>query len=55
MGSPQQPDIRQQAALEAAGPLQLLDSPQWVSCTGGKVELAFDLPRHGVSLVQWSW
>jgi xylan 1,4-beta-xylosidase len=55
MGSPQKPDAGQQAMLEAAGQLQLLESPRWVACEGGRVELPFDLPRHGVSLVNLSW
>jgi xylan 1,4-beta-xylosidase len=47
MGSPQQPTPEQQAALEAAGQLQLLDSPQWR--TG---DVRFSLPRQSVSLLQ---
>jgi xylan 1,4-beta-xylosidase len=51
MGSPQQPTPAQYAALEAAGQLQLLESPRWIS----KTELRFELPRQGVSLVELSW
>ncbi len=55
MGSPQQPTPEQYTALEAAGQLQLLTSPQWVTPQQGVVGLNFPLPRQGVSLVQVSW
>src|SRR5206468_964815 len=55
MGSPLKPDAAQQTLLESAGQLQMLESPRWVTSDGGKVELPFDLPRQGVSLVQLSW
>jgi xylan 1,4-beta-xylosidase len=55
MGSPQQPTADQYARLEAAGQLELLDSPRWVGATSGAVDLAFPLPRQGVSLVELSW
>ncbi len=55
MGSPQSPTPEQYRALEAAGQLQLLESPRWVTATEGAVELNFALPRHAVSLVQLAW
>ncbi len=55
MGSPAQPSPEQYARLEAAGQLQLLDSPRWREVKGGKVEIRFPLPRHAVSLVRLSW
>ena len=55
MGSPAQPSTEQYAQLEAAGQLQLLTSPEWRPAKDGKVELAFQLPRHAVSLVRVSW
>jgi xylan 1,4-beta-xylosidase len=55
MGSPQKPDAKQQAILESAGQLQLLESPRWIAAGGGGIELPFDLPRQGLSLVQLSW
>jgi xylan 1,4-beta-xylosidase len=55
MGSPQNPTPEQYARLEAAGQLQLLTSPEWVSGKDGKVELSFSLPRQAVSLIQVSW
>jgi xylan 1,4-beta-xylosidase len=55
MGSPQSPSPEQYATLEAAGQLQLLDSPHWIAASKGTTAIAFDLPRQGVSLVQLSW
>ena len=55
MGSPQSPTPEQYARLEAAGQLQLLESPRWVASQSGAVELIFALPRQAVSLVQVSW
>jgi xylan 1,4-beta-xylosidase len=55
MGSPQQPSPEQYAHLEAAGALQLLESPRRVSTKQGSLELEFALPRNSVSLVQMSW
>lgn len=55
MGSPQKPNQEQYARLEAAGQLELLESPRWISSAAGQVEVAFALPRQAVSLVQVSW
>jgi Glycosyl hydrolases family 39. len=55
MGSPQQPTREQYAKLERAGQLELLQSPQWLPVTGGKVTVSFSLPRQGVSLLQFGW
>ncbi len=55
MGSPQKPTAGQYAVLEAAGQLQMLGSPVWASPRNGSVQLDFELPRQGVSLVQVSW
>jgi xylan 1,4-beta-xylosidase len=55
MGSPQNPTPAQYAQLEAAGQLELLESPRWLSPEKGRVELSFTLPRQGVSLVQAGW
>jgi xylan 1,4-beta-xylosidase len=52
LGSPQSPTPEQYAALERAGQLQELDSPRWMNARGGKLELAFPLPRQGVSLIR---
>jgi xylan 1,4-beta-xylosidase len=55
LGSPQSPTPEQYAALEAAGQLELLESPRWIDLRGGKAELQFTLPRQGVSLVRLTW
>jgi xylan 1,4-beta-xylosidase len=55
MGSPQQPSAEQYARLEAAGGLELLESPRWVSTASNRLELDFIMPRHAVSLVQISF
>lgn len=55
MGSPQQPTPAQYAQLEAAGQLQMLGSPEWRSPLKGSLDLAFSLPRQGVSLIEITW
>lgn len=55
MGSPQQPTPEQYARLEAAGHLELLESPQWVAARAGKVRVEFSLPRQGLSFVRVRW
>jgi xylan 1,4-beta-xylosidase len=55
MGSPQQPEATQYAALESAGQLQMLDSPRWLTSSNGTIHLVFDLPLHGVSLIRFTW
>ncbi len=55
LGSPEAPDPDQYKLLEAAGQLQLLESPKWIDIRGGAAALTFSLPLQGVSLVQLSW
>lgn len=55
MGSPQNPAPEQYAQLERAGQLEMLESPYWGESSGGKVSLAFKLPRQAVSLVDIEW
>jgi len=55
MGSPQPPSPEQYRALEEAGQLQLLDSPQWARVSQGALSLEFVLPRQAVSLVRAEW
>jgi xylan 1,4-beta-xylosidase len=55
MGSPQKPTAEQYAALEAAGQLELLESPSWLRCGGGECKMEISLPRQGVSLVRLQW
>ncbi len=55
MGSPQPPTPAQQAELERAGQLALLEPTRAVDVDGGRVALDFALPRQGVSLVLLRW
>jgi xylan 1,4-beta-xylosidase len=55
MGSPQNPSPEQYARLEAAGNLELLNSPSWGWTEAGAAAIKFSLPRQAVSLVQLSW
>ena len=55
MGSPQSLDEQQFAVLEKAGQLEMLHSPEWIQSTNGEVQLNFDLPRQGVSLLRITW
>ncbi len=55
LGSPQKPTADEQARLEAAGQLQMLDPPKLVTAADGRVSLTFPLPRQAVSLVTLTW
>jgi xylan 1,4-beta-xylosidase len=55
MGSPAQPSGEQFRALEAAGQLQLLASPEWLTASNGSLTLKFDLPRQAVSFIRVTW
>jgi xylan 1,4-beta-xylosidase len=54
MGSPQEVNDHQFETLEQAGQLQLLTSPFWSNITKNQLELNFDLPSHGISLIHIS-
>jgi xylan 1,4-beta-xylosidase len=55
MGSPQSPTPEQYAKLQAAGQLQLLDSPRWITPADGEMKLKVQLPRQGLSLLRLTW
>ncbi|NBA84433.1 beta-xylosidase [Emticicia sp. CRIBPO] len=55
MGSPKQPTAEQISALEKAGQLQLLTSPEWISPVKGTAQIKMQLPRQGVSFLQFKW
>ncbi|HEY8968614.1 MAG TPA: beta-xylosidase, partial [Puia sp.] len=55
MGSPQSPSAEQITALERAGQLELLTSPEWVKTDNGQATISFMLPRQGVSLLKLEW
>jgi xylan 1,4-beta-xylosidase len=55
MGSPQDPTPEQYTTLQAAGQLQLLDSPRWITPENGEIKLDVQLPRMGLSLLRVTW
>jgi xylan 1,4-beta-xylosidase len=55
IGSPATPTPEQQAALERAGALANIGSPQKMMTKGGKLTLPLELPRQGVELARISW
>lgn len=55
MGSPSNPSTDQDQHLKAAGQLQLLESPRWVSVAGNAMELTFAEPSQGMSLLNLTW
>lgn len=55
MGSPQNPTPSQAAQLKAAGELEMLGSPQWLSADHGQLTMSIQLPSEAVSLLQFSW
>jgi xylan 1,4-beta-xylosidase len=55
LGSPQTLDPQQQEKLQAAGQLQLLESPHWQSIQNGKLHLTFSLPLQGLSVICIAW
>jgi xylan 1,4-beta-xylosidase len=55
MGEPQNPTPEQYAKLQAAGQLQLLDSPRWITPENGAIQVDVQLPRMGLSLLRVTW
>ncbi|HEY7307139.1 MAG TPA: beta-xylosidase [Bryobacteraceae bacterium] len=55
MRSPQHPTSGEYAKLEAAGQLQMLASPRWVTVRNGALNQHFSLERQGLSLLRLSW
>ena len=55
IGSPQQVTNEQYKKLESAGQLHLYTSPEWIETNSRNVDLKFDLPKQGVSLIQLTW
>lgn len=55
MGSPQNPSPEQIAELVKAGQLKLFTSPEWVKMVDGKTNIKMNLPRQGVSFLQFIW
>ena len=55
LDSPQNPTDEEYAALERAGQLQLLKSPEWVEVDAGVLKQQFSLTRQGVALIRLTW
>lgn len=55
MGSPEQPNAEQYKKLEAAGGLEVMESPRWITVEDGGTKLNIPLPLQAVSLVDVSW
>ena len=55
MGSPQTPTAKQYAQLKEAGQLELLNSPQWLEVSAGKVIISTVLPRQATSMMRLTW
>jgi xylan 1,4-beta-xylosidase len=55
LGSPQSPTAEQYSKLEAAGQLQLMDSPRWIDHRADAIDLQFSLPLQAISLIELSW
>jgi xylan 1,4-beta-xylosidase len=55
MNSPQHPTAQQYAELQAAGQLQLLNSPEWLDVANGEAKIKTDMPRQGISLLLLKW
>jgi xylan 1,4-beta-xylosidase len=55
MGSPENPTPEQFAKLQAAGHLELLDSPKWMTPENGEIKVDMQLPRQALSLLRVTW
>ena len=55
MGSPQAPTPQQMVELKARDGLELLESPRWLTVSGGAVSVSTELPRQSISLLQLDW
>jgi xylan 1,4-beta-xylosidase len=55
MGSPQHPNAKQYADLQAAGQLESITSPVWMEVSNGQAKVSMDLPCEGISLLHLKW
>jgi xylan 1,4-beta-xylosidase len=51
-GKPMYPAPGQRAAIKARDGLELLEPPRTIAAPGGAVQLRFELPVHGISLIE---
>jgi xylan 1,4-beta-xylosidase len=54
MGSPQRPTPTQYAELEQSGRLAEIESPKLSDANDGRLTVSFELPRQGVTLLEFS-
>jgi xylan 1,4-beta-xylosidase len=55
LGGPKAPTAEQLEEMARAGELATLGSPVYRDIRNGRIELEFELPRHGVSLIEIFW
>ncbi len=55
MDSPQAPTAEQYARLQAAGQLQLFDSPRWITAEDRTIQVQLQLPRAALALLRLSY
>ena len=55
MGMPQHPTKEQIELLEQSGQLHMFTSPEYVDVTNKGLQIKFELPRQGVSLIKLDW
>jgi len=55
MGSPMAPNEQQYAQLEKASELTAVEDPAALAVNDGKLDVKFELPRQGVSLLVFEW
>jgi len=55
MGSPKELTGKEYKALEAAGQLEEISSPKYITLVNGEVKINFDLQRQGVTLLKVTW
>ena len=52
LGRPDWPDEAQRAALAARSGLEMFRAPEKAAVRGGRLEMRFPLPVHGISLLE---
>jgi len=55
MGSPKEPTVDEYKTLEAAGQLQEISSPKYITPENGAAKINFDLERQGITLLRITW
>ncbi len=55
MGSPQEPTPEEYKTLEAAGRLQEISNPKYITPEKGVAKIDFDLERQGITLLRITW